>query len=914
MLKVFRRFLLHGFYVLIALLMGTGMAAAQTPVPLPTPPAVPIPGYIYTAAGEGTGSTLVSNDLPATSFLLYGPVALATDATGNLYFVNSNGANTSLVNIVYNGGAVPGLLSAVTSDIHPGYSYVVAGLQQDSGLGSKLCADGEFPCGDGGQATQAMLSNSFGLFVDSKGNLYIANSLINVIRKVDTTGTINTVAGYMTATGGYDGDGVDATTTRLYTPRGVYVDSDGNIFIADQTNGLIRVVYEGGNIPALLQAALGPGVQPQKGFIYTVMGSSTATTQCTNNSTATNCILKFPQSVWLDAQGNAYVASATSYVIYKVDATTANVSIYAGTLGTKCASPATVCGDGGLATQATLARPGYAKLAPDGKTLFFEDNASSVRMVDANGIITTVAGTTNSTGTPSSDGGPAISATFKSVRDLALDAQGNLYIADFGNNAPPAGQAVHEVYRETAGLLTFTADSQTITYGSPINLTYTTTGLFPEDSITTPPTVTTTATQGSQPDTYPITFTGQASVAVTTPSGAPNPPYIDQFVDGTLTITGGGMQTIPALNLASSYTYGQAAIPLPATASSGLPITYKITTQNGPASIGGTAASPTLLITGASTNPVTLTASQAGNNDYAAAQTLTASFTVAQAPLIVKANNVSLAYGIYNPSTVVNQLTYTMSGFVENPGTGVYDTQLTATTGAATVSTTAQSSSLAGTTWPITISQGNLGAANYYFQGFNGATLTITGTPDYAVMADPTSLTMLNGQLRAVNVIVAPRGGYKGTITLSCGNLPANVGCIWSQQTVSIDGTGVVDGYSVNGQQVSVTIYSGTAPVVSSSKSDHGNGQSLPGWPLASFGMAAVVLGAGGKRFRSKVKLIQLAVIVMVVLAVGSAVSCGGSSSSKNSSGAQTGTSTIQIVATDANGKTNKLPITVTIQ
>jgi hypothetical protein len=896
------------------MLVVTAIAAAQLPTS-------PTPSDIYTVAGGGSGSMLNSNDLPATSFALYGATAVTTDAAGNLYVANSDGQNASLVNIVYNGGAVPGLLSAVTSDLHPGNSYVVAGVQQ-TGSGWKICTNSSLPCGNGGLATEALLNYAQGLFVDSKGNLYISDSGDNAVRKVDTTGIITSIAGVMNASsGGYNGDGRDATTALLNYPGAVYADADGNVFIADTANGLIRVIYEGQNgehVPALLQAALGPGVQPQTGFIYTVMGNTALTTQCNNNMSATNCALAWPDSVWLDAQGNAYVYDAagfvlSSYVVYKVDATTAKVSIYAGRLGVQCTSGSN-CGDNGPATGAELAYPWAAKLAPDGKSLYIVDQGS-VRKVDANGIITTVAGTTNSTGTYSGDAGSATNALLSFPVDLAFDTGGNLYIADDG------GPTVREVYRETAGLLTFTADSQTITYSSPINLTYATTGLFPGDSITTPPTVTTTATQGSQPDTYPITFTGQTSVAVTTPIGAPNPPYIYQFVDGTLNITGGAAQTIPPLNLVSSYGYGQAAVPLPATASSGLPITYTITSQIGPASIGGTANNPTLLITGASTNPVTLTASQAGNQNYAAAQTLTASFTVAKAPLTVAANNVSLDYGIYNPSNVVNQLTYTMSGFVENPATGVYDTQPTATTGGATVGTTAQSSSPAGTTWPITISQGNLGAANYYFptgNNFTGATLTITGAPDYAVMADPTSLTMLSGQLRSINVVIAPRGGYKGTITLSCGSLPTNVGCIWSQQTVSIDGTGVVDGYAVNGKQVMLTIYVGTpptTPTTSSLNSGHRNGRSFPAWPLASFGLAAAVLGAGRKQLPKKMKLSCFVIIAMVVLAVGSAVSCGGSSSSKNGSGIQPGTSTIQILGTDtATGKTNSLPITVTIQ
>ena len=108
---------------------------------------------------------------------------------------------------------------------------------------------GNFTCGyngDGQKATSAELNAPYGIAVDSKGNLYISDTLNNRIRKVNQTGVISSIAG--TGDGGFSGDGGAATSATIWNPEAVAVDSGGNVYIADEFNLRIRKISRGGKI------------------------------------------------------------------------------------------------------------------------------------------------------------------------------------------------------------------------------------------------------------------------------------------------------------------------------------------------------------------------------------------------------------------------------------------------------------------------------------------------------------------------------------------------------------------------------------------------------------------------------------------------------------------------------------------
>jgi sugar lactone lactonase YvrE len=253
--------------------------------------------------------------------------------------------------------------------------------------------------GDGDPATSAQLDDPLGIAVDAAGNLYIADEVNNRIRRV-SNGVITTVAG--NGTGAFSGDGGPATSSELHSPFGVAVDAAGNLYIADAGNNRIRRV--------------------SNGVITTVAGSGTEG-YSGDNGPATSAQLDSPYGVAVDAAGNLYIADTYNNRIRKVS--NGVITTVAGT-GTKGYS-----GDNGPAASAQLDYPQGVAVDAAGNLYIADEGDSRIRKV-SNGVITTVAG--SGIGGYSGDGGPATSALLNFPSAIAVDAAGNLYIADEGNN------------------------------------------------------------------------------------------------------------------------------------------------------------------------------------------------------------------------------------------------------------------------------------------------------------------------------------------------------------------------------------------------------------------------------------------------------------------------------------------------
>jgi len=250
-------------------------------------------GDITTVAGNGTAGDSGDGGL-AISAELNSPSGVAVDSVGNIYFCDIESIRKVTV--------ATGIITTVAGNGTEGYT------------------------GDGGLATSAELSDPYSMAVDSVGNIYIADTLNQAIRKVTVaTGIITTVAG--NGTRGYTGDGGLATSAELSNPYGVTVDATGNIYFSDYFNNRIRKVTA------------------STGYISTVAGNGTAG-YSGDGGPATSAKLESPEGIAVDATGNIYFSDYLNNRIRKVTASTGYISTLAGN-GT-----AGYSGDGGPATSA----------------------------------------------------------------------------------------------------------------------------------------------------------------------------------------------------------------------------------------------------------------------------------------------------------------------------------------------------------------------------------------------------------------------------------------------------------------------------------------------------------------------------------------------------------------------------------
>jgi uncharacterized protein (TIGR03437 family) len=357
-------------------------------------------GTISTFAGNGIGS-FFGDGGPATSASIDGPFGVALDGRGNLFVADTLNQRIRRV-------AADGTITTVAGNGEAGFS------------------------GDNGPATQAAFSLPAGVAVDAAGNLYVADVNNGRIRKVTPAGIITTVAG----NGGLDlgGDGGPATRTSLFAPFGVAVDASNNLYIAEAAAGRIRRVAPDGIISTVAgKLATGAG-----GFD-------------SDGRRATDALLNGPAAVAIGPDGLLYIADQNNHRIRRVSRD-GIISTVAGN-GERGFS-----GDGGPATNASLAFPRGIRFDAAGNFYIADRGNLRIRKIAPTGIITTVAGGAPSG--PPGDGGPAIGAYLDNPQDVAVDAAGNVYIADSGNDRIRAVLAVPPSFSVAPGALSFTAEGR----------------------------------------------------------------------------------------------------------------------------------------------------------------------------------------------------------------------------------------------------------------------------------------------------------------------------------------------------------------------------------------------------------------------------------------------------------------------
>ncbi|MEO5646878.1 MAG: MopE-related protein, partial [Chitinophagaceae bacterium] len=321
---------------------------------------------IYTIAGNGTD--IYGDNVQATSTGIGGSRGVAIDSRGNIYIAESDRSRIRKIN-------TSGIITTIAGTGTQGYN------------------------GDNIPAINAQLNQPTGVTVDKNGNVYIADQPNNRIRKIDTAGIITTIAG--NGTFSFSGDGGPASSAGLFLPTDITIDSVGNIYIADGGNHRIRKI----NTTGIITTIAGTGIQGYNG----------------DNIQATTARLYQPATVAV-SNGNIYIADQTNNRIRKINSSGIITTI----AGTGIAGNS---GEGGLAITAMLNNP-WGVYVDKNENIYLSDAANhTIKKISSTGILTTVAGI--GLAGFSGEGGPATSARLYYPHAITQDLNNNLYIADY---------------------------------------------------------------------------------------------------------------------------------------------------------------------------------------------------------------------------------------------------------------------------------------------------------------------------------------------------------------------------------------------------------------------------------------------------------------------------------------------------
>jgi sugar lactone lactonase YvrE len=258
-----------------------------------------------------------------------------------------------------------------------------------------------------GKGSAARFSSPSGIAVDASGNVYVTDSNNSTIRKITPDATVSTLAGSPGASGSADGTG---SAARFRYLGHLAIDNSGNLIVADYGNQTIRKVTPGGVVTTL---AGSPGVQ----------GST--------NGPAKQALFKYPRGVAVDSTGVIYVSDEQNNTIRKI-ATDGTVSTLAGTANSQGGS------NDGTGPAAQFQSPEGIAVDKAGNVYVADSNNALIRKVTPGGVVTTLAGVPNTSGTNDGTGSGAL---FSTPYGMATDSFGTLYVGDcFGNNAIRVGK------------------------------------------------------------------------------------------------------------------------------------------------------------------------------------------------------------------------------------------------------------------------------------------------------------------------------------------------------------------------------------------------------------------------------------------------------------------------------------------
>ncbi len=316
------------------------------------------------------GGTQGSSDGTGSAAQFYLPGGVAVDRAGNVYVADT--------------------IDSTIRKIAPG--GVVTTLAGSTGMTGST----------DGTGNNAAFKLPFGIATDGAGNVYVADTGNNTIRKITPDGVVSTLAGTAGQSGSTDGAG---TTTALFDgPFGVAVDLQGNIYVADIDNSTIRKITPDG--------------------VVSTLAGSAGQTGSTDGAATSAALFNAPTGVAVDSQGNVYVADSRNDTIRKItpDGVVTTLAGSAGHAGTQ----------DGLGSAAEFNNPSGVAVDDAGNVYVADQNNSTIRKVTPDGLVTTLAGTPGNPGFVDETGSKA---QFDFPFGVAVDSQGNVYVADTESNA-----------------------------------------------------------------------------------------------------------------------------------------------------------------------------------------------------------------------------------------------------------------------------------------------------------------------------------------------------------------------------------------------------------------------------------------------------------------------------------------------
>jgi sugar lactone lactonase YvrE len=729
------------------------------------PAAAVLPGLVGGVAGTGTAGN-AGDGGSATAAELNGPTAIAVDALGDYFFTDT--ANNEIREI-----SAAGVITRVAGTGAAGSS------------------------GDSGAATAATLNAPMGLAVDGAGNLYIADTGNNKIRKV-SGGVISTFAG--TGAAGYSGDTGPAATAQLAGPEGLYLTPSGVLYVADTGNHAVRTI---GVRSTAINTIAGTG---KPGYTGDTTEAATAT-------------LNGPTGVAVDNNGNVYIADTGNKVIRRIAASigSTNGMVGSGVISTYAGSGSSGLSNG-AATTASFASPMALAVDTAGDLYVADTGNDAIRLV-AGGQVSTVTGT--GTAGFTGDGGSSSVATMNAPAGLAIDHSGNIVIADTGNDA------IRDI-SVTASSLIYPTTNPGSTAAASVTLLNAGNVALNVAFVTVPAGFTEQPGSGANCSGTAVLVAAGASCQAEIVFA----PTATQSYSGNVVITdnsqnqAGAAQTV-AVSGVSAYVF-TATIAAPASAVAGASETVTVSVKNPQAVYGGTihftSSDPKAVL------PVNYTFTTADNGTHvfagvefgtAGVQTIavtdTVTTTITASALVTVSGGPAAALTIVSGSGQTGGIngTYTLPLVVKvtdalgNPSTGASVTFTAPTSGAdvafAGLATyTGVSNSLGVVTTPLPTADGVTGTFSVAatLAGVPGVSFSLTNTSSVAagfvLTSNPGSITSLPPGTSATAVVtITPVGGFNGPVTVSCGDPVASSTCAVSSMTIAPSGTGASTSFTL---------------------------------------------------------------------------------------------------------------------